>query len=644
MKTEIDIHQPCGPTSERDTMSFVQWPVWLGRASKYGLVWAPLVVAAAILIGPHLSTATQLKWVLWLSFGIVALSLDFVWGKAGIFSFGQNALFGIGGYAYAVVALNLFPLTFETGSALIAAAIVAAAFAALLGYVMFYGQVGDVYLAIVTLAVTLVLYTIMQSTAGPEYRIGEALLGGFNGMPSLPTVTLGLPGREDNAELSIGGLLTFAICLSGGIYVLVRALVNSRFGQILGGLKENEARMELLGYDVRLYKLLAFTIGGAIAGVGGGLFAAWGTFINPVVFSLGQAALVVIWVMVGGRGSLVGAFLGVVVVQWISDEANLIVEQQTPLILGVMLVTVVLAFPDGLVPGLRKAASYVWRRISKAGVPLAEGTATHGTLTRPSKWVSPGGAAIHEGTTSANRREAGHLAAFEVKKQFGGLRVLEGVTLDFTGPGVHSIIGPNGAGKSTFFGALTGRHKVQEGRVELNGKSVTDLPPFRRARLGLGIKLQVPSIFQGLTVGENLSLAAGLRRNTNVPPAAMRMLSALGLERKADLVASTLSHGEQQWLEICMVLLQNPSVILLDEPAAGMTRDERIQTVDLIRKLAEDHTVIVVEHDMGFIRALDAPVAMLDRGKVFRVGSFDELSKDPEVIRIYLGRRDVAHR
>ncbi|MCD6680015.1 MAG: ATP-binding cassette domain-containing protein [Burkholderiaceae bacterium] len=605
----------------------------LRRASRNGLVWPPLLVLVAILVVPQLSSGAQLKWTLWLSFGIVALSLDLVWGKAGIFSFGQNALFGIGAYAYAVAAINWFPITFETGSALIVAALVAALFAAVLGYVMFYGRVGDVYLAIVTLAVTLVLYTVMQSTAGPEYRIGEALLGGFNGMPSVPSIALGVPFAEDNAEMGTESLLVFAICLAGLLYIGTRALVSSRFGQILGGLRENESRMELLGYDVRRYKLAVFVLGGAIAGLGGALFAAWGMFVNPVVFSLNQAALVVIWVMVGGRGTLAGAFLGVVIVQWISDSANLIVEQQTPLILGMLLVAVVLVFPNGLAPGISRVARLLRRYVpGRSGVDNA-----------PEPLLRESSAADPECARSASAR-AGHLAAFDVKKQFGGLRVLEGVSLAFDGPGIHAIIGPNGAGKSTFFGVLTGRHDIREGRVELDGRIVTELPTFERARRGLGIKLQVPSVFQGLTVRENLALAAGSRASHGISRHAAQVLDAMGLTRKADAPVSTLSHGEQQWLEICMVLLQNPSVILLDEPAAGMTQDERVQTVKLIRQLGVDHTVVVVEHDMGFIRALDAPVAMLDRGKVFRVGSFDEISRDPEVISIYLGRRDVARR
>ena len=566
---------------------------WIRLLSRRGLLWAPILVLAVVALSPHLSTASQLKWTLWLSFGIVALSLALVWGVAGIFSFGQNAFFGIGGYVFAIAALNFFPATGETGTALLLGACGAAAFAAILGYVTFYGRVGDVYLAIVTLSVTLILYTVMSSTAGPEYHVGVAQLGGFNGMPSVPGIAF------ENGEFSNREMFIFAVCLSGALYAFTRFLVTGPYGQILAGIRENETRMELLGYDVRFHKLVVFMIGGSIAGFGGGLFAAWGTFINPAVFGLPQAALIAIWVMVGGRGSLAGAFVGVAVVQWISDQADKIVAQQTPLILGLLLVAVVLVFPSGIVPALAKVLKR-WRNEQAANdaesipnVQTDSGARVTGALN--------------------DRAPLGHLAAHGLAKRFGGVAVLENVTLEFGQHSVHALIGPNGAGKSTLFGLLTGRHKVTQGRVELNGVDITRLAPFQRARLGLGIKLQVPSIFQGLTA----------RRNA---------------------IASSLSHGEQQWLEIGMVLAQNPSVMLLDEPAAGMTQEERKRTIQLIQQLSANHTIIVVEHDMAFIRALGAPVAMLHQGRVFREGSFDELSRDPEVMTVYLGRRRAAER
>lgn len=610
---------------------------WITQLSKRGLIWAPLLMLLAIAVAPYLGTAVQLKWVLWLSFGIVALSLDLVWGKAGIFSFGQNALFGIGAYAYAITALNVFPITLETGSALIVAALVSALFAGLLGYAMFYGRVGDVYLAIVTLAVTLVLYTVMSSTAGPEYQIGEAQLGGFNGIPSLPSISLGWPGAEGNSEFGTRALFSFAVCLAGFLYIAVRFLVSGRFGAILAGLRENETRMELLGYDTRLYKLLAFVLGGAIAGLGGGLFAAWGTFVNPSVFGLSQAALVVIWVMVGGRGTLGGAFLGVILVQWMSDEANNVLNGQTPLILGAVLILVVLVFPGGLAPVLKMLARPLALLLPR---PVAAGLGLIAESRNSASLLSV--AAGDDFARPAAR--AGHMTAHEVVKNFGGLSVLRGVTLGFTGPGIHAVIGANGAGKSTLFGVLTGRLAASDGRIDLDGVDVTRLPPFRRARRGLGIKLQVPSIFMGLTVLENLELAIHASKTSRPSEHVEAVLDTIGLTTKMDCVVSTLSHGEHQWLEIAMVLAQNPSVILLDEPAAGMTQDERAQTVTLIHKLAKDHTVVVVEHDMAFIRALEAPVAMLHLGKVFRVGTFEEISSDPEVINVYLGRRDATRR
>ena len=590
--------------------------------SRRGLLWPPLLVLAVLSLSPLLSTATELKWTLWLSFGILALSLTLVWGVAGIFSFGQNAFFGVGGYVFAVAALNFFPATGETLTALLVGTCGAALFAALLGYVTFYGRVGDVYLAIVTLSVTLILYTVMSSTAGPEYRVGAAQLGGFNGMPSVPGIALG------NGELSNRQLFAFAVCLAGALYALTRLLVSGRYGQILAGLRENETRMELLGYDVRLHKLLVFVLGGAIAGLGGGLFAAWGTFINPAVFSLTQAALVAIWAMVGGRGSLPGAFVGVAVVQWISDQADKVIAQQTPLILGIMLVAMVLIFPGGIVPALAGLLRR-WQRAPQAGSQraAAPNTGSEGT-----------GAAPPE--TSGAR---GTLGAFEVAKRFGGSVVLDGVTLEFGRHPVHAVVGPNGAGKSTLFGLLTGRHKVTQGRVELNGADVTHAPIFKRARQGLGIKLQVPSLFPGLTVQQNVELALMAPRAGGQRPGSVTSILAMaGLLERRDASAASLSHGEQQWLEIAMLLAQNPAVMLLDEPAAGMTQDERSRTVQLIRRLSANHTIVVVEHDMAFVRALDAPVAMLHQGRVFRQGSFNALSSDADVRAIYLGRQRVA--
>jgi ABC-type branched-subunit amino acid transport system permease subunit len=311
---------------------------------------------AALLIAILPSLVGQFRVVqltVFLIYGMLALSLDLVWGLAGILSFGQAALFGIGGYTYGIVAINTgLPLL-----GLAAGIAMPAGVAAVLGYVSFYGRVAPMFFAVITLIVALILYQVMGSTADPRYAIGAARLGGYNGMTMIPT-----PGGElpfmSGAPLSPTGLLYFV----GGLLLVVLAmsitLARSSFGRILQGIRENEQRAELLGFDIRWRKTTIFTVAGAIAGLAGGLFAAWGNFINPEVFSLPQAALVVIWVLVGGRGTLYGAVLGAVAVQFLSSYLGAAGSTYTTLLLGVALLGIVLFFKEGLAPAL-------WRPIQR---------------------------------------------------------------------------------------------------------------------------------------------------------------------------------------------------------------------------------------------------------------------------------------
>jgi branched-chain amino acid transport system permease protein len=592
-------------------------PLWPGvQRLMRRSVWGTCVaVGLALFLVPYASSNVALKVTLWITFGLCALSLSFVWGRVGIFSFGQNALFGLGAYAYAVVSLNLYPTTQETISALLASGLFGAVAAAALGYFLFYSRLSDVYLSIVTLAVTLIIYTVLASTAGPEYHIGEAQLGGFNGMPSLPGIAFPEWSHIGDGELTIRGLLACAIVFAGAIYLAVDFLATSTFGLRIDGLRSNELRMELLGYDIRRLKIIVFCVGGAVAGFGGGLFAAWGTFVNPSVFSLAQAATVVVWVMVGGRGSLIGAFVGVLVVQSVADGADLIIQQQTPLIVGLILVFVVVAMPQGIVPSLR------------------------GLLRWPEpNAVSQAPQVLGEARDNRQRR-VGTVGVSAIAKAFGGVQVLEEISASFGNDPVHAIIGPNGAGKSTFFNILTGRHQPDRGAVEINGKDVTGLPSHMRCRQGLGIKMQVPCIFPELRVDQNLKLVAIASHD---PVSIEEALSRVGLLDYRNAIAGSLAHGQQQSLEIALVVVQNPSVILLDEPGAGMSDEDKRQTLALIRRLSNHHTIIVVEHDMAFVKALDAPILMLHQGKVFRSGSFDELVTDEAVIDAYLGSRKHA--
>ncbi|MEA2246132.1 MAG: urea transport system ATP-binding protein, partial [Solirubrobacteraceae bacterium] len=576
----------------------------------------------------NLEQAQQHTWTLWLCYGLLALSLDYVWGVGGIFSLGQTALFGLGAYTYAVIGLNFAATAGETLTALVAAAVVGALVAAAIGYFVFYGRLNDVYLALVTLAVTLVLFTVAASTADPKYHIGKVILGGTNGIAALPPLALGPPGSEP-LPVTEWQLLVVAIVLAAVTLAGVLWIVRARPGRILAGIRENPLRMELLGYDVVRHRLLAFTLGGAIAGLAGGLYAAWAGFVSPDMFALGFAATVIIYVMVGGRGTLVGAFIGVVFVELATDVADNVATNQTPLVLGILFIAVVLALPGGVVPAIRRVLGVATGRGRRGAVHAAAAPGDDAQRAPVVSKVDEISGSDGGGTT---------LSASELRKSFGGVKAVDDLTVSFDGPGAHLVIGPNGAGKSTFFGMLSGRLTPTAGAVSIAGEDITKLDPHRRARRGMGIKLQVPSIFPGLPARENLWLGAAARRDGADPDAVVEsVLELVGLTDRATVLAGTLSHGEQQWLEIGMVLAAGPSIVLLDEPTGGMTRAETQRTAELVRRMSEDCTVVVVEHDMAFVRQVGAPVTMLHQGALFRQGTFGDLRDDPAVAEVYLG-------
>jgi ABC-type branched-subunit amino acid transport system permease subunit len=245
----------------------------------------------------------------------------------------------------------------ESTAPLILAILVPAAFAALLGYFMFYGRISDVYLGVITLTVTLILFNSINSTAGPEFHIGSAKLGGFNGIPGIPS--LNVPFFKD-WQIDLEGMFYLSTASLLLTYFGLRALLASRFGRTIVGIRENEQRAQLLGYDPRAYKLATFTIGAALAGYAGCLFANWGSFVSPTIFGLAQSAQIIIWVIVGGRGTLIGPILGCVGIQWLTAALGANAPSggagwqallgNVPLILGAILIAFVLLVPKGLVP------------------------------------------------------------------------------------------------------------------------------------------------------------------------------------------------------------------------------------------------------------------------------------------------------
>jgi len=229
-------------------------------------------------------------------------------------------------------------------------------------------------------------------------------------------------------------------------------------------------------------------------------------------------------------------------------------------------------------------------------------------------------------------------------KHFGGLKVLDDVNLAIDSGEIHCLIGPNGAGKSTLFKVMVGTYEPSRGQVFFLGEDVTSRKPFERVRRGMSIKMQVPSVFKELPVQQNLVIALQQRlTRSQIDVEADRLMELLELAQQAGQTAGKLSHGQQQWLEIGMALALQPTLLLLDEPTAGMSPEETFRTGELIQRLNRDGmTVLVVEHDMAFIRQIAQRVTVLHFGRVFAQDSVSAIIADPRVAEIYLGKPHVG--
>lgn len=234
----------------------------------------------------------------------------------------------------------------------------------------------------------------------------------------------------------------------------------------------------------------------------------------------------------------------------------------------------------------------------------------------------------------------------DIVVSFDGFRAIDGLSLSVAPGELRFLIGPNGAGKTTLVDVVTGLTRAASGRVVFDGADITGMPSHRIVRRGIGRSFQTPTVFESLTVTENLDLAhsfrrpfvrlLGRRRGTSEAVAAT--LERVGLGPHADRPAGALSHGQKQWLEMGMLLVQNPRLLLLDEPVAGMSPQERTETGELLRSLAGEHTILVIEHDMAFLRAYADTVTVLHEGKLLSEGDVDYVQHDPRVREVYLGR------
>jgi urea transport system ATP-binding protein len=243
------------------------------------------------------------------------------------------------------------------------------------------------------------------------------------------------------------------------------------------------------------------------------------------------------------------------------------------------------------------------------------------------------------------------LESKKITVDFSGFKAIRNLDFKVTNNKVHFLIGPNGAGKTTLLDVICGKTQVSQGKaVYMENQNLVKLKDFKIVHIGISRKFQTPSIFQNLTVYENLIIALkqdkGLwatitaKITKNQQKDIEEMLHLTGLIDEKDQQAGALSHGQKQWLEIAMVLLQDPGLVLLDEPIAGMSKVERLKTGEMIREIAKDRTVLIVEHDMDFVKEYADIVTVMHEGKLLCQGSMEEIQNDPRVREVYLGRKE----
>lgn len=593
-----------------------------------GLIFPAIVTVIAITISQSLEPYLAFIATSWIIFGLLGLSLDVIWGRGGFLSLAQTAFYGLGGYFGAVIAINMAP---EWGMTLIWAlpsgAIFGALVAAALGYIIFYARMGELQSTILSYTFTLLLWAVTQSF---KIDIGKAVIGGDNGLSNIPGIILGFGSKAE----SLGPNQAFAavVVITAIIYFFTRWLMRSNFGRVVDCIRIDIEKTELLGYDIRKIQVMNFAYSGAIAGIAGSLFALWANYLNPSIFSVPEALLVPIYVLVGGLGTLAGPFLGALAIGalsfWLGGGG--VAGGQTTLILGVVLVLLVLFLKNGILGALGQ----FWQRFipdpndaaQKAGAVKIDAAVLESILNDAAKQAGP----------------AKELDSLDLLKRFSGVIPVNKVSREFAPGKPYSLIGPNGAGKSSYLKTCVGLYHPDGGTIKLGEEDITNAPIFERVRKGMGVKNQKPQVFGENTVEHNLWIAAYSRTKDAQQAAeiSQKVLSMLGLVEQAKVQASALSHGQQQWLDIGIVLCLAPRVVLLDEPAAGMTNEETRELSLLVRTLAKHTTVVVVEHDMEFIRTLEGHVTVLHQGKLFAEGDIETLRSNDDVLDIYLGRRE----
>jgi branched-chain amino acid transport system permease protein len=544
----------------------------------------------------------------------LALTVDLLWGYTGILTFGQSAFFGIGAYACGLVFTHWGFGANWAILALVLGIIVAMAVAALAGWFAFYHGASPLYGSIVTLALPIIITQVIFA--------GGRTTGSSSGLSGFPTYYWSLE---------------IWFWLAGTFLVIVTALawlfVHSDMGRVLVAIRENETRCAYLGIPVSRIKILLLVVAGAIGAIAGFGYAAFTNVVAPELggFLLGTELL--IWVALGGRGTLIGPVIGAIFIDVTSSYLSGSLPFYWKLLVGIIFVVVIVALPQGLLPEISK----LWRwaikgKSRKADAPVLEQVPTREAIT---------------GGTQP-------LAVNQVHRHFGSLQVLQGIDFVANEGELLSLVGPNGAGKTTLIRCIADGYERSGGDITVFGKDLGRWPPDRCVALGIGRKFQAANVFATLTVAECLRVARYRLDSPSVwsnemtlglPEAVLRIVEETGLAQSLDTEARHLAHGQKQALELAMVLALEPRIVLLDEPTAGLTRIERERIGAILTSLTERErlSILLVEHDLDFVREISSRVIVLHQGQIVLDGSVDEVVGSELVHSIYAGTAlDVA--
>ncbi|MGA7806860.1 ABC transporter permease subunit [Bradyrhizobium sp.] len=540
------------------------------------------------------------------TFAIAVFGLSVVLGLCGQINLAQAAFFGFGAYA---VGIGTTDLHMSYWLCLLAGCLITLMAGAVLG--MSTLRLGGHYLAMVTISfqqiVTLVMINAIGITHGPD------------GVSNI--------GRPELFQSS-QSYLAFCVAVLAIVGYLVWHLPDTRLGRAMRAVRDNELAAGVNGIDVFRTKVYAFALCAGLGGVAGGLFAGGFAYVSPDQFSFADSIVFLTMSLLGGVASPIGSAIGtgllILIPEWLRFLKS--VPGLYLAIYGLFVILIVRFMPDGIW-GFVATFFQRWRAQIKtppAAKPLQLKPAT------------VGGDIV--------------LEVSGLSKYFGGLKAVDGVDIAVRRGGVHALIGPNGSGKTTTLNVLSGLYKATSGTILLDGTDITALPPHLRTAAGLGRTFQNIRLFRSMTALENVEIGAERPGNSMIGKGiskggdaglterAMEALTFVGLGSRANELISSFSYGHQRLIEIARALASNPTLLLLDEPAAGLNSTEKLELHDLLKRIAaQGLTILIIDHDMTLVSEAAQHITVLNFGRRIADGESMAVLRHPDVVSAYLG-------